>query len=195
MVVVVEQYDALPDAFKNTVLQAVEHSVGGVIEATPVQQKSRQAVTADGIIQQTVYRHFRPEQKHAVHGYNGQYAQNDIAVLRTVFSGNPNHLSNQQEHDHNDHEIGEKQMHLVERAHLIAVSGEGCVPADVVNGNFVDGIEEKDNNFKRGVEYAQADQVLSELCESALGKIHDEHKKIEQHHIDGYKIDAGHDGH
>ena len=66
LVVIVKQDDALVNTFKHIGFQPVQHSVGGIVEAAPVQQERDHAVSADGIVQQVVHVHTGIVQEHGV---------------------------------------------------------------------------------------------------------------------------------
>ena len=195
MIVIVKQDNSLPDIFKNTGLQAVQHSVGRVVKTAPVQQEGRQAVSADGVIQQAVNRFPRPEQKHAVHGHDDQDPKDHIAVLRPVFLGDAAHFTDQQDHDHNHQRIGEQEVYDVKRPHLIAILRNEGISRDIMDGNLIKGIDGKYHDLKGSIQDAQAKERVSCLRKFAFREIHRKYKQAEQHDIDGDKVDAGHHGH
>ena len=194
-VVIIEQDDALTDVFKDAGFQGVEHTVGGVDKAAPVQQKGRQAVSADGIVQQGVNGVPRPEQKHGVYQHDDQNAQDHIAVLRPVFPGDLAHFPNQQDQDHQHQYIGENQMHPVKGLHLIAVPRDKRLSRHIMDGDLPEGIHGEDDDLKGRIQDTQFEGCLSQFPEFAFGKVHGEDEQAQQHEIDGDKIDAGHDRH
>ena len=100
VVVVVKQHDSLPDVFKYAGLQAVQHAVRGIVKAAPVQQKGRQTVSADRIIQQIEYVLARQEQEDRIDGHDGQDSEYHVLVLRPVLTGYSAHLADEQNHNH-----------------------------------------------------------------------------------------------
>ena len=81
MVMIIKQDDSLSDVFKNTGFQAVQHSVGRVFKTAPIQQKGRQAVSADGIVQKIIDVNLRPVEKYRVHRNDRHNPEDHIAVL------------------------------------------------------------------------------------------------------------------
>ena len=66
---------------KNAGFQTVQHAVGRIFKAAPIQQEGREAVSADGIIQEIIDVYPRPVEKHRVHRNDGHDPQDHIAVL------------------------------------------------------------------------------------------------------------------
>ena len=77
--------------FLHTGFQPVQHSVGGVMKAAPVHQEGRQAVAADGVVQQIEHAHPRQVQEHAVHRHEDNDPPDDIQKLGPVFPRGTRH--------------------------------------------------------------------------------------------------------
>lgn len=195
LIVVVKEHDSLTDVFKNPGFQGVQHPVGGVFKAAPVQQCGGEAIAADGVVQQTVHAHLRPEQEDAVDPHHGQNAQNHIGVLRPVFPWNPELLANQQPEHCGYHEIGIPQMQDMQGLHLIAESGDGGVSGDIVDGNLPEGIDGEHQQLKHCAGKQQPEQGFAGFGEAAFREINGKFQQAQQHEVDGDKIDAGHGGH
>ena len=151
MVVVIEKNDALADAVKDAGFQTVQHSMGGIGKAAPVQQKGSKAVTADGVIQKAVYTFLRPEKEYTVYGNDSEDSQDYKAVLGTVFLRDPAHFPNQQHNNHRNQHIGKRQMQVVKRLHLIAVHRDHSISRDIMNRDFIKRIDEKNDDLKQCV--------------------------------------------
>ena len=86
-------------------------------------------------------------------------------------------------------------MQDIQGLHLIAESGDGGVSGDIVNGNFPEGIDGKNQKLKNRVCKEQPDQDSAGSGKAAFREKYGEFQKAQQHKVDGDKIDAGHRGH
>ena len=109
--------------------------------------------------------------------------------------GDTVHFPHQQEHDHNHQHIGEHQVHYVKRPHLVAVSGDQGIPRNIMNRDFIKRVDGENQNFEGGIQNAQPQKRFPCLREFAFCEADREYQQADQHHINGGKVDAGHDGH
>ena len=195
MVIVIEKNDALTDAVKDAGFERIQHPVGGIGKAAPVQQKSGKAVTADGVIQKTVYTFLRPEKEYAVYGHNGENSQNHKTVLGTVFLRDSAHFPNQQHDDRCNQRVGKGQMEVVKGLHLVAVHRDHCISRDIMNRDLIEGIDAKNENLKQCIQAAEPDEDFSGTSERSFGEINGKAQKTNEHHVNCGEIDAGHNGH
>ena len=84
-------------------------------------------------------------------------------------------------------------MHPVQRFHLIAVLGDVGVSPDIVDGNFVKGIDGENHSLEDGIENTESNRCFAGLCKFPFRKINRENEEADQHDIDIDKIDTGHD--
>ena len=194
-VAVIEQHYALPQTFKNTCFQGVEHTVLCVFEAAPVQQTRNQAVPAYRVVKQRIYRFLRPEEKDRVHENDGQDTGDNEAVLCAVFLWDAEHLYIQQIQHRRDHSIREHEVHDVKRLHLIGVFCNLGGSRHIVDGNFVKRVDCKDNYLKRRVSAGCEHKPSAERGETAVYEIHRESYQQQKHHVDCREINARHDRH
>ena len=189
---IVKEHDALPDVFKDARLEDVKHAVRGIIEAAPVEQKRRQAVAADGVVEQAVNALLGPEQEHGVDRDDHQYAGDHEAVLRTVLPRNPQQLADHQGHNRGDQRIGEHQMHPVQRLHLVFVDGEHRVLPDVMHRDLTERIDGEHDDLKDRVQRAQAEGEAPPPRELPLREVDGKDEQAQQHDVDVDEVDARH---
>lgn len=83
-------------------------------------------------------------------------------------------------------------MHPVQRLHLIAVLGDVGVSPDIMDRNFVKGIDGKNHSLEDGIENAEDNGCFAGLCKFPFREINRENEQADQHDVDIDKIDAGH---
>ena len=195
LIAVVEQHNALPQVVEDARFQPVQHAVGGVVEAAPVQQVGGQAVAADGVVQQVVDLLPGQVEEHGVDPHDDGDARHHVPVLRPVLPGHLPHFARQQIQHPHDHQIAEHQMADVQRVHLIGIPGDFGVPGHVPDGDFCQGIDREHQRLEHGVHRRGVNQHPTAPGNPAPGEVHREGQQAEQHEVDVDEIHAAHDAH
>ena len=195
LVLIVKEDDALADVLKHRHGQGLQHVLLPVFKGRPVHQVESDAVTHDGIVHQGIApAEILRVQKHRVHHDNHADGHYDQKVLLPILSRRLHALGDQDREAQHHQQVGEAQVHIIKRLHLIGIVRDHRLPLDVVYGDLPKDVD----NQHQTVQHRRQIDGVPDIPASA-GRLHvrehvTEVHQRDQHPVDHQEIDAGRHG-
>ena len=189
-VAVVEQDDALADVLENGHGQGLEHVVAAVVKRRPVHQQQTHAVAENGIVDERIEFLGRRIEKNGVDRDDERDGSDDEDVLIPVLPRRADALAHENPEGQDDKEIGEGEMCVVKRLHLIGKVRDEGVARHIVHGDLPRDVDQEDQRVKarKGKDEA-ADQAAS----TDLVQTRKQVAEVDQAHqqpVDHQEVDA-----